>query len=217
MRILAETTSAFFYSPGWSVTPHNCDILEIGTRATITLFLPTGAASVLPCFCAPEVNATYISSVDWTRRKARRRQSSDIPETTRTPRSSWSTPAHRSSAQNLPTRSARHLLPSPTRCATRSTCGQALDFWNQNGQEECLLLCRSSCLKDDESRKELNHRWHTKAPSSSLRCSFRHKPKDQVEPLLAGPRGVSLCTSCVDCCQQVMQKEREKQPVSPHS
>ena len=105
----------------------------------------------------------------------------------------------------------------PTRCATRSTCGQALDFWNQNGQEECLLLCRSSCLKDDESRKELNHRWHTKAPSSSLRCSFRHKPKDQVEPLLAGPRGVSLCTSCVDCCQQVMQKEREKQPVSPRS
>ena len=70
---------------GCSVTPHNCDILETGTRATITLFLPTGAASVLPCFCAPEVNATYISSVDWTRRKARRRQSSDIPETTRTP------------------------------------------------------------------------------------------------------------------------------------
>src|SRR5437660_12561789 len=37
---------------------------------------------------------------------------------------------------------------TPTRCATRSTCSQALDFWNQNGQEECRLLWRYSCLKD---------------------------------------------------------------------
>ena len=59
--------------------------------------------------------------------------------------------------------------------------------------------------------------WPRFATSSSLRCSFCHKPKDQVEQLLAGPRGVSMCKSCVDCCQQVMQKEREKQPVPPRS
>jgi hypothetical protein len=37
----------------------------------------------------------------------------------------------------------------PTRCATRSTCAQAFDFWNQNGKIECILLCRHSRLKDE--------------------------------------------------------------------
>ena len=46
--------------------------------------------------------------------------------------------------------------------------------------------------------------WHRKATSSSLRCSFRHKPKDQVEQLLAGPRGIYICTSCVACCAQLV-------------
>ncbi len=46
------------------------------------------------------------------------------------------------------------LLPAlaveyPTRCATRSTCGQALDFWNQNGKKEYILPCRYSRLKDE--------------------------------------------------------------------
>ena len=107
------------------------------------------------------------------------------------------------------------LAAAPTRCATRSTCGQALDFWKQNGQEECLLLWRSSCLKDDESRKELNQRWARFATSSSLRCAFCHKPKDQVEPLLAGPRGVSMCKSCGDCCQQVMRDASERSSQFP--
>ena len=41
----------------------------------------------------------------------------------------------------------------PTRCATRSTCGQALDFWNQNDQKEYILPCRYSRLKDETSEK----------------------------------------------------------------
>lgn len=57
--------------------------------------------------------------------------------------------------------------------------------------------------------------WHRKATSSSLRCSCCHKSKDQVEHLLAGPQGVSICNTCVDCSHQVIQKEREKQPASP--
>jgi ATP-dependent Clp protease ATP-binding subunit ClpX len=59
--------------------------------------------------------------------------------------------------------------------------------------------------------------WPRKATSSPLRCSFCHKPKDQVEQLLAGPRGVYICNICVDCCHQIMQKEREKKPVNPLS
>jgi ATP-dependent Clp protease ATP-binding subunit ClpX len=57
--------------------------------------------------------------------------------------------------------------------------------------------------------------WHRKATSSSFRYSFCHKPKDQVEQLLAGPQGVYICNTCVDCCQQVMQKERREAASSP--
>ena len=52
--------------------------------------------------------------------------------------------------------------------------------------------------------------WPRFATASSLRCSFCHKPKDQVEQLLAGPQGVSICTTCVDCCQQVMRDASER-------
>ncbi len=38
---------------------------------------------------------------------------------------------------------------------------------------------------------------HRKTTSSSLRCSFCHKPKDLVEQLLAGPGGVYICNDRV--------------------
>jgi len=44
--------------------------------------------------------------------------------------------------------------------------------------------------------------WHRKATASPFRCSFCHKPKGQVEQLLAGPRGVYICNTCVECCHQ---------------
>ncbi|TMC92726.1 MAG: hypothetical protein E6J11_18530 [Chloroflexi bacterium] len=47
--------------------------------------------------------------------------------------------------------------------------------------------------------------WPRFATFSPLRCSFCDKPKEQVEQLLAGPRGVSICTTCVDGCQQTMR------------
>ena len=59
--------------------------------------------------------------------------------------------------------------------------------------------------------------WHRKATASPFRCSFCHKPKGQVEQLLAGPRGVYICNTCVECCHQIMQQAREKQPVTPPS
>ncbi len=36
--------------------------------------------------------------------------------------------------------------------------------------------------------------WHRKATASPFRCSFCHKPKGQVEQLLAGPRGSTFAT-----------------------
>jgi ClpX C4-type zinc finger len=57
--------------------------------------------------------------------------------------------------------------------------------------------------------------WPRFATSSSLRCSFCHKPKDQVEQLLAGARGVSICNTCVDCCQQVMRDASERSSQFP--
>jgi ATP-dependent Clp protease ATP-binding subunit ClpX len=63
--------------------------------------------------------------------------------------------------------------------------------------------------------------WRRETASSSLRCSFCHKRNDQVEHVIAGPQGAYICNRCVDCCQQimqqVMQKERGKQPDLPHS
>jgi ATP-dependent Clp protease ATP-binding subunit ClpX len=52
--------------------------------------------------------------------------------------------------------------------------------------------------------------WHRKVPSSSPGCSFCHKPKEQVEHVLAGPQGVYMCNTCVDCCQQVMRDRARK-------
>jgi len=57
--------------------------------------------------------------------------------------------------------------------------------------------------------------WRRKATASAFRCSFCGKTKDQVTHLVAGPHGVYICEACVQCCQQVIDKEREKQPVSP--
>jgi len=57
--------------------------------------------------------------------------------------------------------------------------------------------------------------WPRFATSSSLRCSFCHKPKDQVEHLLAGPRGVYICNTCVDCYHQVMRDASERSSQFP--
>ena len=49
---------------------HNCVILELRKRANTYLFLPTGPASVLPCFCILPVRPPNIPSVDLTRSQA---------------------------------------------------------------------------------------------------------------------------------------------------
>ena len=49
---------------------NNCVIIGLRTRAVTTLFLPTGTASVFPCFCIFPVMPLNIPSVDLTRSQA---------------------------------------------------------------------------------------------------------------------------------------------------
>jgi len=44
--------------------------------------------------------------------------------------------------------------------------------------------------------------------STTYRCSFCGKAREQVERLIAGPGGVYICSECVDLCQQIIQEER---------
>ncbi|MBC7225246.1 MAG: ATP-dependent Clp protease ATP-binding subunit ClpX, partial [Anaerolineae bacterium] len=51
------------------------------------------------------------------------------------------------------------------------------------------------------------------APSSrseSVRCSFCHRPREQVARLISGPEGVYICDECVDLCQEILEEDREK-------
>ena len=56
--------------------------------------------------------------------------------------------------------------------------------------------------------------WHQRTTRPTYRCSFCNKPQNQVERLLTRPRGVYMCNECVDCRQQTIQKEREKEPAN---
>ena len=65
--------------------------------------------------------------------------------------------------------------------------GQALDFWNQNGQEECILLCRYVRLKDETSER------------SGIRCGTEKRPHH-----LCGVRSVtSRRTKSSNCWQDL--------------
>jgi len=42
-------------------------------------------------------------------------------------------------------------------------------------------------------------------------CSFCDKTQDQVERLIAGPRGVYICDQCIELCNRIIRGEREQQ------
>jgi len=42
------------------------------------------------------------------------------------------------------------------------------------------------------------------------RCSFCGKRQDQVERLIAGPRGMFICNECVNLCREIIE---EKDPL----
>src|SRR5258708_569043 len=59
--------------------------------------------------------------------------------------------------------------------------------------------------------------WHRKATASPFRCSFCHKPKDQVEQLLAGPRGATFATPAWSVVSRSCSKSaRSSQSLLPH-
>ncbi len=39
-----------------------------------------------------------------------------------------------------------------------------------------------------------------------LRCSFCHKPQDQVRKLIAGPN-VYICDECIELCSEIIEEE----------
>jgi len=45
-------------------------------------------------------------------------------------------------------------------------------------------------------------------PSGHYRCSFCNKSQDEVDRLIAGPDGVSICDECVGICAEVIAEER---------
>jgi DNA-binding transcriptional MerR regulator len=48
----------------------------------------------------------------------------------------------------------------------------------------------------------------TERASKPYACSFCGKPNDQVERMIAGPRGVFICDECVALCNELIAKAR---------
>lgn len=47
------------------------------------------------------------------------------------------------------------------------------------------------------------------------RCSFCDKSHDQVERLIAGPRGVYICNECIDLCNKIIREEEASRQPGP--
>ena len=43
-----------------------------------------------------------------------------------------------------------------------------------------------------------------------IRCSFCGKPQEQVRKLIAGPKGIYICDSCVEICTDIIEEEFEE-------
>jgi ATP-dependent Clp protease ATP-binding subunit ClpX len=48
----------------------------------------------------------------------------------------------------------------------------------------------------------------TAPPAGHYRCSFCNKSQDEVDRLIAGPNGVSICDECVGLCNEIVAEER---------
>jgi hypothetical protein len=44
-----------------------------------------------------------------------------------------------------------------------------------------------------------------RADRRTYRCSFCGKSNDQVQRLIAGPRGIYICDECVDLCHEIVE------------
>ena len=52
---------------------------------------------------------------------------------------------------------------------------------------------------------------NSKAPAKKIySCSFCGKTQDQVQRLIAGPKGVYICDECVGLCLEIIREESEK-------
>ncbi len=49
------------------------------------------------------------------------------------------------------------------------------------------------------------------APKNEASCSFCGKKASQVERMIGGPRGISICNECVDLCNRIVNEEENPQ------
>jgi len=53
-------------------------------------------------------------------------------------------------------------------------------------------------------------------PPSSRRCSFCGRSENEIQRLIAGPEGVSICNECVDLCREILAGEAPRlSPAAP--
>lgn len=48
--------------------------------------------------------------------------------------------------------------------------------------------------------------------SRELKCSFCGKGNEEVERLIAGPKGVFICDECIQRCNEIIARERAETP-----
>ena len=48
-------------------------------------------------------------------------------------------------------------------------------------------------------------------------CSFCGKNRDQVERLIAGPRGVYICNECVTLCWEIINEQPQDKPAETNA
>lgn len=51
------------------------------------------------------------------------------------------------------------------------------------------------------------------AKEGPFRCSFCSQASSEVEKLIAGPKGVHICSECVDLCADIVSNEAEIDPL----
>jgi len=59
---------------------------------------------------------------------------------------------------------------------------------------------------DGQQRDNLNQTL-TGGPPPHYECSFCGKSREEVDHLIAGPRGVYICNECVALCNKILEED----------
>jgi len=92
---------------------------------------------------------------------------------------------------------------------------KALTLWEEQDKHSEFLICALATVYDELGRMKdadavyvKTKTWHSfrgRLKSSSVRCSFCNKSKDEVQKLIAGPNSVFICDECVKLCVDILR------------